>query len=216
MPTKINKEKLLLVEGKDERFFFEALLQNLEIEDVQIINIAGKDNLKITFPTLINSDGFSDVKYYMIIQDADNDSKARFNSIQSLLSKHDQPIPKKCAEWKEENGVLVGIYIMPGNQTKGMLENLCLDTVKNHPILQCVDQYCSCLEEKLENKLDSDAKKEGKYYFPNNLAKARMHSFLAGQNKFVPSLGIAAKKGYFNLKSEVLSELRNFLVMLKN
>jgi hypothetical protein len=119
-------------------------------------------------PALLLVEGKDEVNFF--------NANATLTSIQSLLSKHHQPVPN----------------------------NLCLDTVKNHPVLLCVDHYLSCLEEKLESD-----------YFPRNRAKARMHAFLAGQNKLVPSLGLAAKKGYFNLRAEVLSDLRRFLEKLK-
>jgi hypothetical protein len=216
MPTTIKKQALLLVEGKDEINFFSALLDECQIPEVQIIEVGGKDKFKLEFPALLNLEGFSNVKSYAIIRDADNDANATLSSIQSLLSRHHQPVPNDCGEFADNNGIRVGIYIVPGNKTEGMLENLCLDTVKNNPVLQCVDQYLSCLEENLNSGVVGFDKEQGKHYFPKNRAKARMHAFLAGQNKLVPSLGLAAKKGYFNLRSEVLSELRRFLETLKN
>ncbi len=205
MPITIEKSALLLVEGKDEVNFFNALLDDCNIPEVQIIEIGGKNKFKLEFPALLNLEGFLNVKSYAIIQDADNDSNATLTSIKSLLSKYHQPIPNDCGEFVANNCIRVGIYIVPGNKKEGMLENLCLDTVENNPVLKCVDQYLSCLEEQLE-----------KHDFPRNRAKARMHAFLAGQNKLVPSLGLAAKKAYFNLKSEVLSDLRRFLEELKS
>jgi hypothetical protein len=216
MPITIEKPTLLLVEGKDEVNFFEALLDDCQIAEVQIIEVGGKDKFKSEFPTLLNLDGFSNVKSYAIIRDADNDANATLTSIQNLLSKHHQPVPNDCGELVNNDGIRVGIYIVPGNKTEGMLENLCLDTVTNHPVLQCVDHYLSCLEEKLESGVEGVDKEPDKHYFPRNRAKARMHAFLAGQTKWVPSLGLAAKKGYFNLSAEVLSDLRRFLEMLKN
>lgn len=196
MPITIEKSALLLVEGKDEVNFFNALLDDCNISEVQIIEIGGKDKLKLEFPALLNLDGFSEVKSYAIIQDADNDSNATLTSIKSILSRYHQPIPNDCGEFVANNGIQVGIYIVPGNKTEGMLENLCLDTVENNPILKCVNKYFSCLEEQLESNVAGEDKKSGKHYFPRNRAKARMHAFLAGQNKLVPSLGLAAKKGY--------------------
>jgi len=216
MSITIDKPTLLLVEGKDEVNFFAALLDECQITEVQIIEVGGKDKFKLEFPTLLNLDGFSQVKSYAIIRDADNDANATLTSIQSLLSKYHQPVPNDCGELVNNNGIRVGIYIVPGNKNEGMLENLCLDTVTNHPVLQCVDHYLSCLEKNLEFEVESADKEPGKYYFPKNRAKARMHAFLAGQNKWVPSLGLAAKKGYFNLSAEVLSDLRRFLKNLKN
>jgi hypothetical protein len=215
MPMIIEKPTLLLVEGKDEVNFFEALLDECQIKEVQIIEVGGKDKFKLEFPALLNLDGFSNVKSYAIIRDADNDTKATLTSIQSLLSKYDQPVPKDCGQWSKNDSIRVGIYIVPGNKNEGMLENLCLDTVTNHPVLHCVDRYLSCLEEKLKPEVKG-SNKEDKYYFPRNRAKARMYAFLAGQNKLVPSLGLAAKKGYFNLNAEVLSNLRCFLEKLKH
>lgn len=203
MPITIEKPALLLVEGKDEVNFFNALLDDCKIPEVQIIEVGGKDKFKLEFPALLNLDGFSKVKSYAIIRDADNDANATLISIQNLLSKYQQPVPNDCGKFIENNGIRVGIYVVPGNKTEGMLENLCLDTVKNNPVLQCVDHYLFCLEEKLEQEK-----------FPRNRAKARMYAFLAGQNKLVPSLGLAAKKGYFNLRAEVLSDLRFFLKQL--
>jgi hypothetical protein len=42
----LKSEKILLVEGKDEVDFFEALFSFMEISDYQIINAGGKDNFK--------------------------------------------------------------------------------------------------------------------------------------------------------------------------
>ena len=42
----INKAKQLLVEGKDAKIFFEALLSNLDITEIQIQNYGGIDELK--------------------------------------------------------------------------------------------------------------------------------------------------------------------------
>ncbi|SLM30424.1 conserved hypothetical protein [Desulfamplus magnetovallimortis] len=98
------------------------------------------------------------------------------------------------------NGINTGVYIMPGNSENGMLEDLCLSTVVDSPVLTCVNQYISCLRENLENNS-----------FPRNEAKAKMHTFLAGMCKFVPSLGIAAKKSYFNFESDILNDIKQFL-----
>jgi len=95
-----------------------------------------------------------------------------------------------------------------------MLEDLCLSTVANHPVSSCVDVYIDCLHENLEYEKGNISKDPCKYYFPKNEAKAKMHAFLAGMNKFVPSLGIAAKKGYFNFDSEILNDIKVFLQKL--
>ena len=48
----IESEQLLIVEGQDEKGFFAALLKYLDINTVQIINVAGRENLKNTLESL--------------------------------------------------------------------------------------------------------------------------------------------------------------------
>lgn len=197
----IEKDILLLVEGRDEVEFFEALLNYVGVVNiVQIINIGGKDNFKNEFPALLLSPNFSDVRKYAIIRDADDNADNTFQSVIGILSRHNQPIPEAPGEIISSDGISTGVYIMPGNKEKGMLEDLCLNTVLDSPVLACVNQYISCLHENLEN----DA-------FPRNEAKAKMHAFLSGMCKFVPSLGIAAKKSYFNFESDSLDDIKQFL-----
>ena len=203
MPAKIEKTKLLLVEGKDEIYFFDALLEHINIKDIQLIEVKGKNNFKNEFPILLKSPKFDDVLSYGIIQDADKNANNTFQSVVTLLSKHNQPIPKEHGEFKSNEIVKTGVFIMPDNQNKGMLEDLCLKTVSNHPNIECVNQYLDCLK---NNK--SLSIKNSKY--PKNLSKAKVHTFLAGMEKYTSSLGVAAKKGYFNLDSKYLKDIIHF------
>jgi len=205
MPISIKKNNLLLVEGKDEVYFFEALLMHLRLENVQTIQVGGKDKFKFEFPALMEAEGFSDVTAYAIIRDADNDAKATLDSIQYLLNKYEQPVPDAHSEIKQRDDVKVGIFIMPGDDNPGMLECLCLSTLADDPVLACADKYMDCLKE-----LEEQATPENSC-FPKNISKARMHTFLAGQKKYVPSLGMAAKKGYFDLDADAMNELSQFM-----
>jgi len=77
-----------------------------------------------------------------------------------------------------------------------------------------VDEYFSCLNDKLSHEKEITSNDPNKFLYPKNESKAKMHAFLAGMNKFVPSLGIAAKKGYFNFNTEPLNEIKDFLQKL--
>jgi hypothetical protein len=211
MNTKIEKENLLLVEGRDEINFFEALLAYINIRNIQLIEVGGKDKFKDELPALFLSPNFSTVKKYGIVRDADDNADNTFQSIVDMLSRYSQPIPTAPGKIMSSNNITTGIFIMPGNSEEGMLEDLCISTLTNHPVLTCVDEYISCLHNKLEHKRKNISKDCDKYYFPKNEAKAKMHAFLSGMNKFVPSLGIAAKKGYFNFDSKFLDDVKVFL-----
>jgi hypothetical protein len=95
----------------------------------------------------------------------------------------------------------IGIFIMPGNSDTGMLEDLCLETVKDHPAMECVNTFIDCV-----SKLESP---------PNNLAKAKAQAFLAAMLNIVNSVGVAAQKQYWDFDSEVLTEIKTFLENLK-
>ncbi len=211
MNITIEKETLLLVEGRDEIEFFKALLKHINVRDnVQLIEVGGKHNFKNEFPALLLSPNFSIVRKYGIVRDADDSADNTFQSVIGMLNHHKQPAPKKSGDIIYSENIAAGVFIMPGNSEKGMLENLCLSTVADHPVSGCVDEYISCLK----TNLKPENMPEGKYSFPKNEAKAKMHAFLAGMNTFVPSLGIAAQKGYFNLDSETLDDIKTFLQKL--
>lgn len=212
----IEKEYILLVEGNDEVRFFNVYLKHLGIEGVQAIDVGGKDKFKEIFPLFIADSGFNAVKGYAIIRDADEDIDNTFQSVIGLLNKHNQSTPKSVFHFNADKGKKVGIYIMPGNLQGKMLEDLCLEIVIGSPVLACVDVYMDCLSASTEKKGDGTESDKNKFYFPKNLSKAKLHAYLAGMHEYVPDLGIATEKKYWDLNSPVLEHLKNFIVQLKN
>ncbi|CAB3288031.1 protein of unknown function [Methanocaldococcus lauensis] len=82
---KIESEKVLFVEGKDEENFFEELLNYMGITDVQIISYEGKDNLKNKLEAITKTPGFSKVQIFGIVRDADEDVRGAFQSVRDTL-----------------------------------------------------------------------------------------------------------------------------------
>lgn len=195
----IDKSKLLLVEGQDEVNFFRALLEKLgKNNEVKIIEVGGKDKFKTEFPAIINMPGFSEnIEGMILIRDADNNFQSAFQSVQNLLKRYGFNIsePNKLFN---NSGIRIGVYIMPGDSESGMLEDLCLRTQSNNPIMECVEYFFKELEKK-------DIKQ------PSNMAKAKCQVFLAGMPKIVNSVGVGAIKGYWNLDHPALGDLRDFL-----
>lgn len=199
----LNKNKLLLVEGKDEINFFKALCKYLNIDDIQIIETGGKEKLKSELPAVLLMRNFENVESVAVIQDADNSLDSAVDSIKYLLSKHKLPVPEGHTSFKTNSGMKCGIFIMPGNRESGMLENLVLDTVDGHLVKIESDKYIDALRIKLTA--------DGTLKFPKNEHKARLHAYLAGMEKHVSSLGLATQKGYFNLDSDHLNDIKAFL-----
>ena len=79
----IESEQLLIVEGQDEKGFFAVLLKYLDINTVQIINVAGRENLKNTLESLSIITNFDKVTHIGFVFDAENnDAKSTFQSFE--------------------------------------------------------------------------------------------------------------------------------------
>ena len=86
---KIVEEQLLLVEGKDECNFFEALLTYEKIKQVQCIDIGGKDKFANEFTAWFNMEGFKAVSAIGLVRDAEtNQAQSAFESLCYNLKEH--------------------------------------------------------------------------------------------------------------------------------
>lgn len=203
-PVTITSRSVLLVEGNDEKGFFEALAKWMHLQigiDIDLRLVNGKDNYKDRFQAFLNDPGFHSVKSYGIIRDADNSAENAFKSVQNMLNDFGQPCPAKHAAFacNPDNKLKVGIFVMPGNASKGMLEDLCLQSVQDHPIMPFVAEYITNVKQKMQSKA------------PKNESKAKVQTFLAGMKDTVPHLGVAAGKGYWDLKNTAIDEIRAFI-----
>jgi hypothetical protein len=192
--------KVLAVEGKDELNFFQAVLKDMVINEVDIFDVGGKDKFKTHIEALTKMVGFDQVITLAIIRDAENDAKATFDSMCYVLTQNGLSIPATVESYSTGTPS-VGIFLMPGDQESGMLEDLCLKTVSEHPATRCVNVFVDCV-----NELTIP---------PNIMSKAKAQVFLAAQQKIVNSVGLGAKRGYWNLQHEQMKPIRQFLEQLR-
>ena len=197
----IEKEKkLLLVEGKDEEVFFEALFRKRNISRIQVMESGGKEQFEKVLPEIIKLSNFHTVPSLAVVQDADQSADTTFKRICSVLENNDLKAPDKPASFIS-GSPRIGVFVIPE-----MLESLCLSTVESGEskgLLECVDFFMDCVKkESAGNTL---------YKTPKNYHKARCRAFLAAMEKDTVALGIAAEKGYWNLSSDKLKLLLNFL-----
>jgi hypothetical protein len=200
MVKPLKKTKLLAVEGTDEVIFFEELFKHIGMLDkVELREVGGKDQFKIKMPTLQKTTGFNNLDAIGIIRDADENFESAFESIKGVFEKMGIQVPARPGQFSD--GVpKVGIFIMPDNANKGMLENLCLNTVKDDQAMECVDQFINCAKE---------LKKQ-----PKNAAKTKAQAYLALMPEIANSVGRGAQKGYWNFNSRELIPLINFINQL--
>lgn len=202
----VTKERLIVVEGKDEEDFFKRLLSQMSLQDlVEIRSVGGKDQFRRKVPALLRSRGFVDhVRSFALIRDADDNAQVAFDSLRDLLAEEGCQPPKDMNLFSEGERK-VGIFIMPGNSEYGMLEDLCLRTVKDHPAMNCVHEFVECLMGLPEPPN------------PTHLSKVKVISFLAAMPELAISnaVGRGSLKGQWNFESEELAELREFLQELE-
>ena len=162
--------------------------------------LGGKDNFKNRFPILAKTSGFSEIEILGVVRDAETNAKGAFNSITGVLSKI-KLIPPTEPNTFTDGSPSIGIFIMPDNNSPGMLEDLCLNTVVDNPAMVCVDGLMNCCAKNLD-------------HLPENPAKAKTQAYLAAMPQIANSLGVGAKKGYWNFESEYLDDLKRFLAKL--
>lgn len=200
MPKKLEKQKLLLVEGTHEEKFFQTIFEKENIFDIQVLTIVGKTQFRENIEILPKLDGFANVKSIGLVRDADTNFEGAFTSLVDALKNANIPQPQEAMKFTDSNPK-VGIFITPDNQNLGSLEDLCLISVADDPILGCANDYLECLK-KIKN---SD--------HPNK-AKALVQVYLAKEDDGDIHMGIASKKGVWDLSNSSFRKIIDFVKML--
>ncbi len=110
--TEIKSSIQLLVEGNDQRNFFEAFSDHLSLDDVQIQNFGGVDELRDFLPAFMNMSGFREVLSLGIVRDAEMSAEGAFQSVQSSLRNAGLPVPNQ-AEKRTVSSPAVTVLILP-------------------------------------------------------------------------------------------------------
>jgi hypothetical protein len=197
MAVKIEQPNVLVVEGEEEKRFFGALIEHLQLQNIQIMPIGGKNQLRQNLKVLAMSPGFSRVISLGVVRDADTDPKAAFQSVCDALQATDLPTPERPLLPVGEKP-RVAVLILPGVDREGALEDICLDAVAQDPAMLCVEQYLQCLQQ------------EG-LSLPDNMSKAKVQVFLASRRKAGLRLGEAAEKGYWPWDAKAFDWVKDFL-----
>lgn len=207
----LESDYAVLVEGQDDERFFGKFLSHLGITACDVWDYNGKNQLPDSLMRISKDERVrgGTLRVLIVTIDADNDPDAALNSVAYHLNAFGFPSPSVRNTYSG-GAPDVGAFLLGGNNGTGMLEDICLGTVSNHPAMPCVNTISACVM-----ALDKDIQ-------PKNRAKAEAHSFmaahafLAAQPKFVRHTGEAAEKGYWNSDSETLAELREFLLRLQH
>lgn len=196
-PITIEKPNLLVVEGRDDQEFFDALLRTIDMSEVQILAIGGKTKLRKNLKGLAATENFHQVRGLGIVRDADADAAEAFRKVRTALRAAALSVPENPME-PSGSDPRVSVMILPGGSETGSLEDLCLRSVDGDPAMLCTDRYFECL----------DGQQVG---HAQHLSRARVQTFLASRPTPDLRLGIAAQRGHWPLEHGAFQETRDFL-----
>lgn len=200
MAIEISSSALMIVEGNEEKMFFEALINYMGLKNIQIMPIGGKEKLRANLKALVSSPRFSTIDSLNIVRDANKNPKGAFQSVCDALKASKLPVPDRPLI-SEGTKPKVTIMILPKEDLAGMLEDVCLKSVQNDPALFCIEQYFKCLRERGLSP-------------PQNESKAKVQAFLASRKEPGKRLGEAAQAGYWPWDSDAFKEIKDFLKMI--
>ena len=197
----IKSEIQLLVEGNDPRNFFEAFVRHLSIDNIQIQNFGGVNELRRFLRAFADTPRFYEVVESIgIIRDAETSAESAFQSVQSSLKNAALPVPN-MPERRTDTSPAVTVLILPGNNQQGMLETLLCESFAGTPENDCIDAFFACV----------DALPNASIKRPE---KARAHAYLTTKSDPHLSVGVAAKRNYWDLDHPIFDRVRDFLKTL--
>ena len=200
-PHVIKNDRMVLVEGVDDYEFISRFLKHLEIKNVDVVPVEGKDSkLEESLVALSKQRSFRNINKIALVFDADNQRRQALREIKNALAAININSSGNIG-WENINGKELGIFLFPNNNDNGKLEDLFLDATQSDPIYSCVNDYIDCLDKKGAN--------------PRNLSKARVQTYLASKPKHTPSLTKAAQDGHWPMDSTAISDLKTFLEVFK-
>jgi hypothetical protein len=201
----IENSKILIVEGKDEAGFIAALIRHLGLSLPQIVQIDGKDKFKRDFMPFWYSGDNSNVNSLGVVMDAEkNQAASTHKSICSVFEKLGIPKPSSPGVLVTTEKIKVGTFIMPDNESAGMLESLCLASITSDPVIDCLNKYFDCFM----------TMRSAEEVVKINMPKSRLLAYLATKSPYANSIDIAAQKGHFNFENEVFNPLKSFIIDL--
>lgn len=156
-------DRQLLVEGFDDKTFFDQLAKHLNYRGTfGIVECGGWTKIKDALNNMINdTEYFRKLRHVAIVRDADRNTDA-FSSVKSalgnangavskrenekgeLLPIHEYPIPQRHLVMIE-GAPSVSVMILPGIKDQGALENYVRKALKCKRLWSCVEDYFNCL-----------------------------------------------------------------------
>jgi|GEM_PF-6528301 len=214
----------LLVEGRDDATFFKRFLETMGVSSK--IKNDKEDSMENPQVEIYSADGFdkfpksiddfvagntarSSIKMGIVCDADKKESLEKFKDVVEMIQNTNNSFVdlekgKIISPTEEQifsnSFIQVGIFVMPGKGKKGSIEDLLLDHVKNHGAMGCIEEFMTCVENKLVVK---------------NVSKAKLLTFFAASPEGVTSIGSAATQKMWDFKAPEFNEIKQFLENLR-
>jgi hypothetical protein len=188
--------KFVFCEGKDDVAVVRGLATHLKL-NLRVEAFGGKNNLPIFLESLQKRPDFAQQKVsgMAVLRDANGDSKSSFASVRDTLQRQGFPPPNADATFSG-SALRIGIFIV-GVNGRGMIEDVCLNSVSDQPDFACVENYFACIAQKSVRSGFS--------------SKARVRVWMASHVDYDYHVGKAAEEGYWPWESPAFDSLKKFL-----
>lgn len=195
-----NFANIILVEGQDDAFLLEIVLNLLGIppREARIIVCKGKSGFGKHIPLIVKSIPFAKkIRSLSIIRDADEDYNSALREVHGYLRRENLPLPD-VSDFVDSEGKRVGVYFFPRPQENGDLESLAIELATASEELSETLQF-----------IDSARSRNPDL---NKISKRKIQVYLGGVSQEIrPTVGWAFRDGTIPISLEVLPELTSFM-----
>jgi hypothetical protein len=190
--------KFVFCEGGDDLAIVSGVACAIGLPEIRVEAFLGKDKLRSFLKDVQTRPEFTQKKVTAIgiVRDADANGDAAFQSVCDALRVNSFKAPESNGGFAL-NGIKTGVLIVGPHGGKGMVEDLCLNSVSDRPEFPCVDDYFTCITQK-----------SGRRDFSS---KARIRVWIASHVDYTLYVGKAAEKGYWPWDSPVFDPMKEFL-----
>ncbi|MEM7534617.1 MAG: DUF3226 domain-containing protein, partial [Chloroflexota bacterium] len=166
--------------------------------EVQLFDFGGINELQFFLESISTARRSVELKAIGIIRDAELDKSAAINSVKSALNHVNFPIPNQPLDIEFSGRPVVSYLIIPHDKPTGCLEDALLASITDQNLMTCVDGFVDCV--------DPDNQRSN-----SDRAKIAVHSLIAASTTPSMTLGESAKAGLWNLESDSLQIMLEFI-----
>jgi hypothetical protein len=202
------RDKVLLVEGRDDREVVYQLCNHHRIDNQALFSVETKDGIESLLADL-RLRPRTGVAVLGVVVDADVDPTARWQRLDAVLRPLGYALPKT----PRETGTIIeapaavrprlGVWMMPDNRVEGMLEDF---------LLRLAHEGDRLLERAHEAVDGIPA--EDRRFAPAHRSKAAAHTWLAWQEDPGTPLGLAITRRYLDPSRDPAPAFRDWLLEL--